>query len=98
MGRNVTIGTYWLGSLSAALALLARGLDVFGLNFIDFETKGGGFGYHSLMNATIFFYMISIATAVYTGFSPQKREASFGKESESPVREESENARQYTLS
>ena len=98
VGRYVTIASYWLGSLSAALALLARGLDVFGLNFIDFSTKGGGVGYHTLMNATLFFYAISIATAVYTGFRPQKHEASLAKESESLPREESEHARQYTTS
>jgi hypothetical protein len=98
MGKYVTVGSYWLGSLSAALALLARGLDSLGMNFIDFNTKGGGIGYHSLMNATIFFYMISIATAVYTGLNPQKREASLEEEFESSVREQSQIAPQYAMS
>ena len=82
MGKYVTVGSYWLGSLSAALALFARGLDLFGTNFIDFNTKGGGIGYHSLMNATLFFYAISIATMIYAGFNPNKNEPAAGDKSE----------------
>jgi hypothetical protein len=52
-----------------------------GKNFIDFNTKGGGIGYHSLMNGTIFFYSISIATMVYTNFGSQKSKPSLGQES-----------------
>ena len=84
MGKHVGIGSYWLGSICAVLALVARGLDVFGMNFIDFETKGGGFGYHTLMDGTLFFYAISIATMVYAGFNAQKGEPSLGKESQKP--------------
>jgi hypothetical protein len=82
MGKHVGIGSYWLGSACAILALVARGLDVFGMNFIDFETKGGGFGYHTLMDGTLFFYAISIATMVYAGFNSQKSESTLGKDSE----------------
>jgi hypothetical protein len=73
MGRYISIGTYWMGSACAALGLFARGLDVLGMNFIDFNTRGGGIGYHSLMDGTIFFYAISIATMIYTGFNSQKK-------------------------
>jgi hypothetical protein len=73
MGKYVGIGTYWMGSACAALGLFARGLDVLGMNFIDFNTKGGGIGYHSLMDGTIFFYSISIATMIYTGFNSEKK-------------------------
>jgi hypothetical protein len=82
MGRQIGIGSYWVGSVCAVLAMIARGLDVFGMNFIDFETKGGGFGYHTLMDGTLFFYAISIATMVYAGFISQKGETSLGKESQ----------------
>ena len=82
MRKYIINGSYWLGSVCAALGLLARGLDFLGKNFIDFETKGGGFGYHSLMDGTLFFYAISIATTVYPGFNSQKRESSLDKESE----------------
>jgi hypothetical protein len=68
MRKYVITYSYWLGSAFAALALVARGLDAFGMNFIDFSTKGSGVGYHSLMDGTLFFYMISIATASYDGY------------------------------
>lgn len=85
MGKQVGILTYWLGSLCAFLALVGRSLDFFGKNFIDFETKGAGFGYHSLMDATLFFYAISIATMVHSALISPK-EGSRTQESE-PVRE-----------
>lgn len=68
MRKRVITYSYWLGSACAALGLLARGLDAFGMNFIDFSTKGGGIGYHSLMDGTLFFYMISIASVSYDAF------------------------------
>lgn len=82
MGKRISIGSYWLGSVCAVLALFARGLDVFGMNFLDFNTKGSGIGYHSLMDGTLFFYAISIATTVYTNFNSSKHEtlASQGSE------------------
>jgi hypothetical protein len=103
MGKYVSIGSYWLGSACAALGLFARGLDVLGMNFLDFNTRGGGIGYHSLMDGTLFFYSISIATMVYAGFNSQKSQPSLGEESEEARQytlsgEESEKVRQYTLS
>jgi hypothetical protein len=65
MRKQVVIVCYWLGSFCAVLGLIARGLDAFGMNFIDFATKGGGIGYHSLMDGTLFFYMISIGSASF---------------------------------
>ena len=65
MRKYVIVGSYWMGTICAVLGLFARGLDVLGMNFIDFSTKGGGIGYHSLMDGTLFFYAISIATASY---------------------------------
>ena len=81
MGRQIGIGAYWVGSVCAVLAMVARGLDVFGMNFIDFNTRGGGIGYHSLMDGTLFFYSIAIATMVYTNFNSQKSSPSLGQES-----------------
>jgi hypothetical protein len=85
MGRYVSIGSYWLGSACAALGLFARALDIVGKNFIDFDTKGGAISYHTLMDGTIFFYAISIATMMYTGFDSQRKsEPSVDRESEEP--------------
>ena len=82
MGRYISIGAYWMGSLCAGLGLFARGLDVLGMNPIDFNTKGSGIGYHSFMDGTLFFYAISIATTVYISFHSGKRPHTPGEESE----------------
>ena len=66
MERYIGIGTYWAGSVCAVLCLVARGLDVVGMNVISFATKGGGITYHSFMDGTLFFYAIYIATTLYT--------------------------------
>jgi len=66
MGRYISIGTYWAGSVCAVLCLLARGLDAFGMNVIAFATKGGEITYHSFMDGALFFYAIYIATTLYT--------------------------------
>ena len=68
MRKQVVIVCYWLGSFCAVLGLIARGLDAIGMNFIDFSTKGGGIGYHSLMDGTLFFYMISIGSASFESY------------------------------
>jgi|ERR1700685_3258663 hypothetical protein len=82
VGKQISVGSYWLGSVCAALALLARCLDVLGMNPIDFNTKGSGIGYHSFMDGTLFFYAISIATTVYISFHSGKRPHTPGEESE----------------
>ena len=75
MRKQVVIVSYWLGSVCAVLGLVARGLDAFGMNFIDFATKGGGVGYHTLMDGTLFFYMISIGSASYEMYMARQAEA-----------------------
>ena len=88
MGKHIGIASYWVGSVCAGLALFARGLDVLGKNFLDFDTRGGGIGYHSLMDGTLFFYAISIATMIHAGFKTQK--------SESPAAERAAKVQQNT--
>ncbi len=70
--QTVTIWGYWLGSVCAALGCLSRGLDLFGKNFIDFNTRGSGIGYHSMMDGTLFFYAISTACVGYLWFVSQE--------------------------
>ena len=81
MGKQVGDATYWLGCVCAALSLVARAFDVFGVNLIGIATKGGEITYHTFMDATLFFYAISIATKVYFQFPSQPRAASEEKES-----------------
>jgi hypothetical protein len=64
--------SYWLGVTFGALALLSRALDTIGKNFLDFETKGGGVGYHTFTNGMFFFLAISVATSLYIWSGAQK--------------------------
>jgi energy-converting hydrogenase Eha subunit B len=80
MERLIIKGSFWLGNLFAALALIARGLDTLGINTLNFSTKGSEIGYHTFMNGTFFFYLISIALTTYLGFSTQRRSSLAGEE------------------
>jgi hypothetical protein len=81
MEKIIVKGSYWLGNICAALALIARGLDSLGINTLNFRTKGSEIGYHTFMNGTFFFYLISIALTTYLGFSTQRRSSLSGEES-----------------
>jgi hypothetical protein len=63
MEKHIVKWSYWLGAVSAVLALLTRGLDILGVKFLVFPTKGNGIGYHTYLDAAIFFFVISIAAA-----------------------------------
>jgi len=80
MERLIIKGSFWLGNACAALSLIARGLDVLGINTLNFSTKGSEIGYHTFMDATFFFYLISIALTTYLGFSTQRRSSLSGEE------------------
>lgn len=69
---TIESGSYWLGITFGALALFSRALDTIGKNFLDFETKGGGVGYHTFTNGMFFFLAISVATSLYTWSRSQK--------------------------
>ena len=70
--KLIQTSSYWLGVTFAALALLSRVLDTVGRNFLDFETRGGGVGYHTFTNGMYFFLAISIATSLYAKTNSQK--------------------------
>jgi hypothetical protein len=79
MRKYVIMGSYWLGTLCGVFALLVRGLDVLGVKSLNIITKGSDIGYHSLMDGTLFFYVISIATTTYAGFNSQSRSSLLGE-------------------
>ncbi len=81
MEKLIVKGSYWLGNVCAALALIARGLDALGINTLNFSTKGSEIGYHTFMDATFFFYLISIAFMSYLEFSTRSRSTLSGEES-----------------
>jgi hypothetical protein len=80
MERHIIKGSYWLGNVCAALALVARGLDALGINTLNFSTKGSEIGYHTFMDATFFFYLISIALTTHLGFRSRSRSTLQGEE------------------
>ena len=81
MRKYVITGSFWLGTVCAVLALLERGLDIVGLNNLQFATKGNGeIGSHTFMDGTIFFYIISIAMTTYGRFDSQSRPSASGEQ------------------
>lgn len=64
--------SYWLGALCAVLALLTRALNVVGVNFLTFSTRGNPIGYRTFLDGTIFLLVISIATTSYSRLHSQK--------------------------
>jgi hypothetical protein len=72
MEKHVVKWSFWTGSLCAVLAVAARGLDVLGINTLNFSTRGSEITYHTFMDGTFFFYLISIAVATYIGFSSRR--------------------------
>ena len=67
MGKHIIRWSYWLGALSAVLALLARALNVLGIKFLSFSTRGNAISYHTFLDGAIFLFVISIATTNYVG-------------------------------
>jgi hypothetical protein len=82
MGNQIGVATYWLGSFCAGTGLVARAFDVFGVSLVGISTKGGEITYHSLMDGTLFFYSISIATMLYSRFNAAASVADMDKRSE----------------
>ena len=82
MGKQISVATYWLGSFCAVTGLVARAFDVFGVSLVGISTKGGEITYHSLMDGTLFFYSISIATMLYSRFHVRTSVPALDKDSE----------------
>jgi hypothetical protein len=74
MGKHVVTLSYWLGAICAVLALLSRALDILGVKFLTFTTKGAPIGFHNYFDAALFFFVISIAAATYAGLHSQKHQ------------------------
>jgi hypothetical protein len=72
MEKHIIQWSFWLGSICAVVAVIARGLDVLGINVLNFSTRGSEIGYHTFMDGTFFFYLISIAMTTYVGFNSRR--------------------------
>jgi len=82
MGKQIGVATYWLGSFCAVTGLVARAFDVFGVNLVGISTKGSEITYHTLMDGTLFFYSISIATMLYSHFHVPTSVSALNQDSE----------------
>jgi len=65
MGKHVIRWSYWLGAVLAVLAVVARGLNMLGLNTLAFTTRGNEVSYHTFVEGAILLFIISIATSSY---------------------------------
>jgi hypothetical protein len=74
MGKQIIRWSYWLGAAFAVLALLARALNVLGMNFLFFSTRGNAISYRTFLDGAIFLFVLSIATANYVGLNSRERQ------------------------
>ncbi|HEV7966432.1 MAG TPA: hypothetical protein VGP19_02615 [Candidatus Acidoferrales bacterium] len=74
MAKQIVKWSYWLGAVCAVLALLARALNVFGMHFLLFRTRGNAIGYTTFLDGALFLFVVSIATANYVGLNSRERQ------------------------
>ncbi|MFZ0038903.1 MAG: hypothetical protein WAK91_15870 [Candidatus Acidiferrales bacterium] len=71
MEKQIAGVTYWLGIISAAVAIILRANATFGWTARLFSSHGNPVGSYSFLHAAILFFVASIATA---GMSSMKRQ------------------------
>jgi hypothetical protein len=74
MGKQIIRWSYWLGAVFAVLALLARALNVLGMNFLFFSTRGNAISYRTFLDGALFLFVLSIATTNYVGLNSRERQ------------------------
>jgi hypothetical protein len=74
MGKQIIKWSYWLGAVCAVLGLLARALNVLGINFLFFSTRGNAITYHTFLDGALFLFVLSIATTNYVGLNSRERQ------------------------
>ena len=73
MEKQIVKWSYWLGLLSALIALVLRGLNALGL-FIPTLVQGRTIWYMSFYKAALLFLLIAIATANFLWTRSQKEQ------------------------
>ena len=65
MEKQLTIAAYWIGLVSTAVAIIMRGLAVFGVSAFA-PSAGGGvqLSYRTFLNGAELFFLMAIAGAV----------------------------------
>jgi hypothetical protein len=64
--KHIITWSYWLGMVSAVLAVLARLLNAAGSSSLNFLTKGNPVGYRSLLDGAVLLFLIANASASYS--------------------------------
>ena len=72
MGKQIGTVSYWLGLVSTLIALVLRGLNVFGVLVPTVVKQGQTIWYMSFYKGALLFFMIAIATASYTFVRSEK--------------------------
>ena len=72
MGKQIVTVSYWLGILSSLIALVLRGLAIFGILAPTVVKQGKTLWYMSFYKGAFLFFLIAIATASYTFVRSEK--------------------------
>ena len=72
MEKQIVTGSYWLGLLSSLIALVLRGLNIFGILRPTVVEQGKTLWYMSFDKGALLFFLIAIATASYAWVRGEK--------------------------
>ena len=72
MEKQIVTVSYWLGLLSALIALVLRTLNVFGILSPAVVQQGKTLWYMSFYKGALLFFLIAIATASYASVRGEK--------------------------
>jgi len=70
--KQIVTVSYWLGLLSALIALVLRTLNVFGILSPAVVQQGKTLWYMSFYKGALLFFLIAIATASYASVRGEK--------------------------
>ena len=73
MVKYIAVGSYWLGVVSALVAVVGRLCDALGIAFVRIFTKGNTIDVRSFLDAGLLFLIIAIASTNYEWFQSRQR-------------------------
>ena len=72
MEKRIVMWSYWLGMLSALLALVLRFLNMLGILRTNLVEQGRTLWYMSFYKGALLFFLVAIATASYASVRGNK--------------------------
>ena len=74
MEKQICSAAYWIGIISAILALITRGLTVIGVFVLPVSSAGGKIpiSYKSFLDGAMLFFVMAIASSVTMWVKAQK--------------------------